>query len=137
MKTVFADTSFYIGLLCPHDAIYQRCTDFDLAYAGHYLTSDFVLIELGNWLASTRDRGVFVEFNRLLRGSSRTTILAATAGWIADGLSLYAERPDKEWSVTDCISIQMMRKHAVTEVLTADRHFTQAGFNALLADGAK
>jgi hypothetical protein len=49
------------------------------------------------------------------------------------GLDLYAQRPDKDWSLTDCISFIVMRQHGLTDALTGDRHFQQAGFKALLA----
>jgi predicted nucleic acid-binding protein len=49
-----------------------------------------------------------------------------------DGLRLFAERPDKEWSLTDCVSFLVMKRHGLTDALTADRHFSQAGYNPLL-----
>ena len=48
------------------------------------------------------------------------------------GLALYKERTDKEWSLTDCISFVIMRDLKLSAALTADRHFEQAGFMALL-----
>lgn len=50
------------------------------------------------------------------------------------GLRLYAERPDKGWSLTDCISFVVMEENGVREALTGDRHFAQAGFVALFAE---
>jgi predicted nucleic acid-binding protein len=47
------------------------------------------------------------------------------------GLDLYAERPDKEYSLTDCVSMHVMRRVGLTDVLTNDRHFEQEGFRAL------
>jgi predicted nucleic acid-binding protein len=47
------------------------------------------------------------------------------------GLELYHARPDKGYSLTDCISMQTMRREALTEVLTNDRHFEQEGFHTL------
>ncbi len=52
---------------------------------------------------------------------------------IQRGRELYRGRPDKEWSLTDCISFVVMRDEHLTEALTADRHFEQAGFKPLLA----
>jgi predicted nucleic acid-binding protein len=49
-----------------------------------------------------------------------------------EGIRLYASRADKEWSLTDCISFVVMQREAVTEALTGDHHFEQAGFVALL-----
>jgi len=48
------------------------------------------------------------------------------------GINLYAQRPDKEWSLTDCISFVVMSDRGITEALTGDHHFEQAGFRALL-----
>ena len=45
---------------------------------------------------------------------------------------LFRERPDKQWGITDCISFVVMQEHDVTEALTADQHFEQAGHRALL-----
>jgi hypothetical protein len=101
------------------------------------MTSQFILIELGNWLAATQHRPVFLELSRVLNSNPRTTILPATADWFGQGLALYADRPDKQWSFIDCISFQMMRQHGLTDALTADHHFTQAGFTAVLAKIAK
>ena len=49
-----------------------------------------------------------------------------------NGMELYASRPDKSWSLTDCISFCVMRELGITDVLTTDRHFSQAGFHVLL-----
>ena len=48
------------------------------------------------------------------------------------GLALYDARPDKQWSLTDCISFLVMQDRRITEALTGDHHFEQAGFTALL-----
>jgi uncharacterized protein len=50
------------------------------------------------------------------------------------GMALYEARPDKGYSLTDCISMNTMRKERLTEVLTNDRHFEQEGFRALFRD---
>jgi len=49
-----------------------------------------------------------------------------------EAIRLYADRPDKEWSLTDCTSFVVMQRHSVTDALTGDHHFEQAGFIALL-----
>jgi predicted nucleic acid-binding protein len=51
-----------------------------------------------------------------------------------EGLALYEARPDKAYSLADCISMQTMRREGLTEVLTNDRHFEQEGFRALFRD---
>jgi predicted nucleic acid-binding protein len=47
------------------------------------------------------------------------------------GLKLYSERSDKDWSLTDCISFEVMREQGLKEALTGDHHFKQAGYQAL------
>jgi len=137
MKPVFADTSFYLALVRPDDENHQASISFDHEFSGHYFTSEFVLIELGNWLADPKNRSVFFEIARVLRTNPRTTILPATPEWVTRGLELYGQRLDKHWSLTDCISFEMMRDHGITDALTGDHHFAQAGFRALMGADAK
>jgi uncharacterized protein len=51
-------------------------------------------------------------------------------------MELFGDRPDKDWSLTDCISFIVMEERRITEALTGDHHFEQAGFRALLAGEA-
>lgn len=59
-------------------------------------------------------------------------IVPATPADFESGVQLYEQRPDQEWSLTDCISFHVMRRENITEALTADHHFEQAGFAVLL-----
>ena len=60
------------------------------------------------------------------------TIIPADRTTLQQGFDLYQQRPDKEWSLTDCISFVIMKREGITEALTGDHHFEQAGFIALL-----
>jgi hypothetical protein len=53
---------------------------------------------------------------------------------VAAALTLYAQRPDKEWGLTDCASFLIMQERGITEALVYDDHFHQAGFIPLLRD---
>jgi predicted nucleic acid-binding protein len=46
----------------------------------------------------------------------------------------YQSRQDKEWGITDCISFVIMQDRGLTEALTTDENFQQAGFRALLKE---
>jgi predicted nucleic acid-binding protein len=59
-------------------------------------------------------------------------IVPVTRNLITRGWDLYTQRPDKEWSLTDCVSFTVMRQLRITEALTGDCHFQQAGFRVLL-----
>ncbi len=48
------------------------------------------------------------------------------------GVALYADRADKHWSLTDCISFIVMEDRGIRDALTGDHRFQQGGFNALL-----
>lgn len=52
----------------------------------------------------------------------------------ASAIALYKQMDDKQWSLVDCVSFVVMRERGITAALTSDRHFIQAGFQALLAD---
>ena len=67
-----------------------------------------------------------------IRASPRTRVVPLDSRLLQRGLDLFAERPDKHWSLTDCISFVVMRDAGLTAALTGDNHFVQAGFKALL-----
>jgi len=87
-------------------------------------------------MARGRDRSVFLKLVKHIRSDTQPTIIPSDTRMFALGLALYAERRDKDWSLTDCISFVVMRQQGLTEALTGDRHFQQAGFKALLASAA-
>jgi predicted nucleic acid-binding protein len=77
-------------------------------------------------------RESFPRLLAALRADPACITLPATQDVFDAGVELYARRPDKAWSLTDCISFVVMQEHDIREALTGDRHFEQAGFIALL-----
>jgi uncharacterized protein len=132
MKAAFAGTSFYVAAVNPTDALHEAAETLASEFRGPVLTTEYVLIEVGNWLARTNDRHVFLALMHDIRADRRTTVIPGDSLLFERGLDLYARRPDKGWSMTDCISFIVMRDHGVEDALTADHHFEQAGFRALL-----
>lgn len=99
------------------------------------LTTSFVLIEVGDAMATNaRNRAAFVRLHGTLRNHPLVEVVSGD-NWLERGLDLYAQRPDKAWSLTDCISFVVMTEHGLVEALTGDHHFEQAGFRALLRVG--
>jgi predicted nucleic acid-binding protein len=66
-----------------------------------------------------------------LLSSPDIRVIAQSRNSFVEGLALYNSRPDKGYSLTDCISMQTMRREGLTDALTNDRHFQQEGFRAL------
>ena len=78
------------------------------------------------------DRALFCELYEDLANDRRVTIVPAAQDLFEQGVDLFANRPDKDWSLTDCISFIVMQEYGLTEALTADHHFEQAGFKILI-----
>lgn len=131
MKSVFVDTSFYLALLVPGDRRHKEAVELYNAFQGRRITSEFVLCELGALLSAPRNRALFLEFVGLLDASQSTEVLPATQVDFREGLRLFSTRPDKEWSLTDCISFGLMSRSGITSALAFDHHFEQAGFRLL------
>ena len=132
MNAVFEDTSYYLALLNPDDEYAAAAAEYTAGFAGRIVTTAWVLTELANFLAHGYNRSLFLSLLDDLRGDGRVTIIEPTQDWFEQGLALFARRPDKDWSLTDCISFAVTQREGLTEALTADRHFEQAGFTVLL-----
>ena len=69
-----------------------------------------------------------------IRRSDDIKVVPATAGLLDAALELYQNRPDKDWGLTDCASFVVMAERGLTDALTADEHFRQAGFRPMLLE---
>jgi predicted nucleic acid-binding protein len=132
MKPVFADTSFCLAVFSPGDLHHETAVRLARELRRAVVVTEFVLVELANSLSRTSSRMLFVDLQPKLRANPNITIIAATAELFERDCKRYADRPDKEWSLTDCISFAVMKEEGITEALTADHHFEQMGFSALL-----
>jgi predicted nucleic acid-binding protein len=133
MRTVFADSFYYFALVNPSDLAHAKATAFTKCFTGRTVTTGWVLVELADGLAKPgARRTVFLQMLADLRASPDILIVPATEQLLQEGIDLYAQRSDKEWSLTDCISFVVMTREGITEALTGDRQFEQAGFVALL-----
>lgn len=132
MKPVFADTSFYVALLNPEDVAHANALHVGHSIKRPVLLSDFILLELGNALSRGTHRPLFSRLADHLRRQPNVRIIRASRELLDRGLEFFARRPDKEWSLTDCTSFVVMRDEGLTDALTTDHHFEQAGFRVLL-----
>lgn len=133
----FVDTGCWIALLNKNDKLHQVAEKQykQLLKNGiHFVTTSSVVNEFANSLCQTRFRSMVIEFYKRLQHSSRVDIIFADEQLWKAGWDLYEARLDKDWGLTDCISIVIMQEYGLTEALAYDKHFVQAGFRAILRE---
>jgi uncharacterized protein len=132
MTACFADTFFLIALLFENDEAHAQAQALAAELPGGMVTSGWVLTELADALALPGRRERFLPFLQFLRANPLVTIVPMDQTLFDRGTALYDQRPDKAWSLTDCISFVIMQDQGLTDALTGDHHFEQAGFHALM-----
>ena len=132
MTPVFADTFYFLALLNPDDEAHGRAVKASRPLKWPLVTTYWVLTELGDALAASGRRSGFFAVVDALRSNPMVSLAEPTVELFDAGVALYHSRKDKDWPLTDCISFVVMRQHGITEALTGDHHFEQAGFVALL-----
>ena len=132
MKPIFADTVYFFALLNPRDRLFQRATRLSAESARPLVTTAWILAEVADGLCYRTTRLAVVRLCRVLESAADVEIVPPSPELFSRGLELYGSRPDKDWSLTDCISFVVMEERGLTDALTSDHHFEQAGFDALL-----
>ena len=137
MNKFFLDSAYAIALSAVTDQYHNKAeilarqieTD-----AIQMITTRAVILEIGNALASIRYRAAAIELLDSLEEDPNVKIIALSEELYNRAMKLFRQRPDKEWGLTDCVSFVVMQDYEITEALTADEHFKQAGFRALLIE---
>ncbi|MEX2310500.1 MAG: hypothetical protein WD738_23235 [Pirellulales bacterium] len=133
MKDVFADSTFYVAPLIARDSNHAKAKAVARAWSGFIVTTEYVLTDVANYCGTSRRRAKFGEFLARIQSDPSTAIIESSHDLWQRGVDLYLHRPDKQWSLTDCISFVVMHERGLKEAMTADHHFEQAGFIALLS----
>ncbi len=135
MRKVFADSSYWIALIHPDDmfhAIAELLSEQEAK--SQLITTDVVFLEVLNFFCSLGDywrENASAAVEEFLSTPS-ITIIPQTPELFQQGIQLYKSRLDKSSSLTDCISMVVMKKEQVEDVLSSDRHFEQEGFSLLM-----
>lgn len=128
---IFLDTSFVIALLNDKDQYHGHAKTLSYKFENSsLLTTSAVLLEIGNSLAKDF-RKEALEVIRVLTKSKRVEVAEIDLRTLEKGLAVYEKYADKTWGLVDCISFVVMREARLTEVLTFDQDFEQAGFTIL------
>ena len=128
---IFVDSGYFIALATQDDELHARALQW-ASTTDRLLVSEYVLWETVNHLSGVRDRSKAHELLEDVRSSHSCEVIAANTGLFERSLNLHRDRPDKNWSLTDCISFCIIRERGIREALAYDEHFEQAGFLALL-----
>ena len=135
MRTVFADSGYWIALLDPSDGLHERAETVARQLTPFRLvTTEMVLAEVLT-LATIRGEHIRALAAERVKGwitDPRVDVVPQTSDLFRAALDLYACRLDKEWSLTDCASFVLMEQMNIREALAHDHNFEQAGFIALL-----
>jgi len=134
VNEVFVDAYYWIAMLNPNDRHHAAVMKASGTLKRRAVTTIWTLMETADALSAPSLRPRVHKFLTTLHTYPKLTVIADLEPWLSQGLALYGARPDKDWSLTGCISFEVMKSRGIAEALTGDRHFVQAGFVTLLAD---
>lgn len=134
---LFVDTAYVYAIISPRDQWHAKAVLWEkriIAEKRPLIITEFVLTEIADGLATVNFRQTAVQTIRLFQDIGLVKVVPASSALFSQALELYEQRQDKNWGLTDCTSFVVMKENNITEALTADEHFRQAGFTALLLD---
>ena len=132
---IFVDTGYFLALALPRDEWNAAARKWAKRCKQHKLklvTTHAVLTEVGAAFARTPLRQLAQTILQAARHDPALEVLSFDAALYERALALFLAHPDKNWSMTDCASFVVMTERGLTHALSADHHFEQAGFVALL-----
>ncbi len=134
--SVFIDTAGWVALIYRRDDYHLRAKHVYVSLEQmKRMTTDAVLIETCNMFSKMPLRPLARALIEKIREAEKLGVLEVThvtEALIDRGWELFQRRPDKDWSLTDCISFVVMQDKGINKAFTTDHHFEQAGFEKLL-----
>ena len=134
-ERLFLDTAFIQALLNPRDDYHNQAKQLfpRIRAASEVWITEAIFAEVGNAL-SAFNRNSAVQFIQQCYRTDNIKVVSVDTELLMQALALYQSRTDKTWGLTDCISFVVMQQQNLTDAVTGDRHFVQAGFRALMLD---
>ena len=131
---VFADTVFWVALVVRQDQHHHAARTWATRVSGRMVTSVAVLLETANLLGRSDWRPYAIDLINHLKERKDVEIIDLDRDLVESAWTLYCDRRDKNWGLTDCVSFVVMQQRGLLQALTADVHFVQAGFRALMLE---
>jgi predicted nucleic acid-binding protein len=134
-ERLFLDTAFIQALLNPRDDYHNQAKQLfpRIRAASEVWITEAIFTEVGNALSAFNRNGA-VQFIQQCYRTDNIKIVSVDTELLMQALVLYQSRADKTWGLTDCISFVVIQQQSLTDAVTGDRHFVQAGFRALMLD---
>jgi predicted nucleic acid-binding protein len=134
MTLQFVDTYYLLALVNSKDKAHQAALQRSQGRAQGLITTTWVLVEFADALCAVESRDRAARFIRGFQAEPFVEIVPPTREQFDRAVDRYQQRADKDWSLTDCLSFLLMEERGIADALTADRHFEQAGFRALMRE---
>lgn len=134
-RDTFIDSSGFFALLCADDAQHkaaQAWFDNFRSRSGSAVTTDYILDETATLLKARGGGHRLAGFFQLVADSSAIRIEWMHPVRFTKAANFLLRHADHTYSFTDCVSFAVMRELRLTDALTTDKHFSEAGFTALL-----
>jgi len=132
MTSFFVDTSYLIALENSVDQYHRTASrhwsELAKSSSHSFVTSSYVFVEVVTLLNNRRLHSKAVELGKNLLTSRLFNLVHVDEELFDEACALFQKHKDKKYSLTDCVSFQLMKRLAITEALTFDKHFVQAGF---------
>jgi hypothetical protein len=130
----FIDTYYLLALVNSRDKDHEKAVRHSQGRVGGLITTTWVMVEFADALSAIDSRMRAAQFIRGFLNQPFVEVVPPNELQFQLGLNIYENRQDKEWSLTDCLSFLVMQERGVMDALTADHHFEQAGFRALMRE---
>jgi hypothetical protein len=134
---LFLDTGYVVARFNRRDQFHPRAKQLAgvIAACRELWTTDAVLLEVAAAFSQPRHRSIATRlWDEFHGGDARCRVVAVSGDALSQAIALFRQSSDKSWSLTDCLSFVVMSEQQLVSALTPDHHFTQAGFQALMAD---
>jgi uncharacterized protein len=127
---VFVDTGYLIALEDADDSNHPAAAEHrdGLREMPALTTTSYVVDEVVTFFNVRGQHAKAVELGEVLLSSPSVKMVHVSEDLLWRGLGLLRERPDKRYSLTDCVSFVVMREHGISTAFAFDRHFEQEGF---------
>ena len=135
MKEIFVDTSDFVAVFNKRDQLHEKALQIENELGKvKQVTTELVLIEVLNYFCEFRldIKDYVIKSANHFIVTKKIEIIPCSSEQFIEGFYFYKSRLDKDYSLTDCVSMNVMRERNINEILTNDDHFEQEGFRILL-----